>query len=133
MGRFGALMIIAGVALATSGCASTQAQGEARPSVTGTVALPTGAEVTDGVEIHVRLLDQTDSGTEIGSQSIVRPDAFPVAFDVKYDPKYLASDHSYAIEVSVEVRGKTKFKSAPIAVLTQGNPINVQVQTEATE
>lgn len=125
---------MAGAAIVTSGCASTHALGEARPSVTGTVVLPEGSEVTSGAEVRVRLLDQTEANKEIGSQSIERPDAFPVAFNVEYDPKSLASDHSYAIEVSIEVWGKTQFRSAgPVPVLTQGNPTNVRVQTEATQ
>jgi len=133
MRRRGAAWVITGVALAVSGCASTQAQGEARPSVTGTVVLPTGAEITSGAEVHVKLIDRTD-GKEIGCQSIQRPDAFPVAFDVSYDASALASGHNYAIAASIEVWGETKYKSAsPVAVLTQGNPIHVAVQTEATE
>ena len=101
--------------------------------MTGTVVLPTGAEVASGAEVHVRLIDQTGSGVEIGSQAIERPDAFPVAFEVTYDPKYLVSGHTYTIEASVEVWGKTQYKSAPVAVLTDGNPTTVRVQTEATD
>ena len=133
MRRLAALPLIVGVALTAYGCASTQAQGEARPTVTGTVALPEGAEVTSGAVVHVKLVDVTE-GKEIGSESIERPSAFPVPFTVHYDAGDLVAGHDYGVEASIVVWGSTKYRSAkPAPALTNGNPANVAVQTEATD
>jgi uncharacterized lipoprotein YbaY len=133
MRRLAALSLIFGATLAAFGCASTQTQGEARPSVTGSVALPAGAEIISGAVVHVKLVDMTAGNRELGSQSIERPNAFPVDFTVRYSPGDLVAGHSYGIEASVEVNGATKYRSSsPIAVLGEGNPTSVRVQTEAT-
>ncbi len=129
----GVASILFAATLASSGCASTQAEAEARPSITGSVALPSGAVVTSGAVVHVKIIDQTE-GKEIGSQSIDRPNAFPVDFEVRYNPADVVSGHTYGVEASIVVWGDTKFKSAtPVPVLAQGTPATVQVQTEATD
>jgi uncharacterized lipoprotein YbaY len=104
----------------------------ARTAVTGTVTYRQRSALPPQAVIEVKLLDVSRADApaiEIASQTIqANGRQVPFAFELPYDPAQIDPRFNYAVQARITVDGQLKFITTErFAVITQGNPTNVEV------
>jgi len=94
--------------------------------LTGTVTYRQFLVLPPGAEVDVRLLDVTRAdgpGVLVRGLNIRPASAPPIPFDLRYDPAAIRPERSYALEATIAVDGRVRFRSPRrVPVLTAGRP-----------
>jgi len=104
----------------------------ARTAVTGTVTYLQRSALPPQAVIEVKLLDVSRADApaiEIASQTIqTNGRQVPFAFELPYDPAQIDPRFTYAVQARITVDGQLAFiNTERFAVITQGNPTNIEV------
>ncbi|MBD2107908.1 YbaY family lipoprotein [Nodosilinea sp. FACHB-13] len=104
-------------------------------SVTGTVGYLPRIAMPPNAVLEVSLVDVSRAdapGVVLASQSMVFGDRqVPIPFELVYNPDQIDPRLSYAVQARIIVDGDLRFTTTSrFAVITQGNPTNVEVRVE---
>jgi uncharacterized lipoprotein YbaY len=93
-------------------------------TITGTVALPSGASLSGDVALEIRLIDASRGvaeGTVISQERFANPGASPMSFRLRYDRGRISQDAVYLVEAFVFENGLLRYTNTrPFQVLTMG-------------
>jgi putative lipoprotein len=99
--------------------------------VTGKVSYVQPLTLTPDTVVEVKLLDvsrQEPPFKVLAEHGIRNPPPGPVAFELDFDPRMIDPGHQYVVHARITESGRLLFISeTPPAVLTQGNPVEIEV------
>ena len=118
------------IVLAFAGCASTAPRSSSvnygeGVKVSGVVTYRERIAMPKGAVVIARLVDITKSDAPIVlcEQKITAPGQVPVPFVLTADGEDLSEYHNYAIEATINVGGKPRWRNTQqYGVITRGNP-----------
>lgn len=93
-------------------------------TLTGTVALPSGASLSGDVALEIRLIEASRGvaqSTIISQERISNPGASPMSFRLRFDRGRISDDSVYLVEAFVFENGLLRYTNTrPFQVLTMG-------------
>ncbi len=114
------IILLAALALAVGFCV------QRHNTVTGTITFQGDPTIPDGAVLTVELRDvsyQDAASTLIASQTISKPERFPIDFAVRYQPSDIDPRATYGLGIRVTRNDRLIYiNDTAFDVLTRGNP-----------
>ena len=104
--------------LACLACPAPRSQVEGVVTYRERVALP-----ATGVEVEVRLVDDSDLGGTVESVLLRDPGQVPIPFRISYRQYEVEAGRRYVVDATIRVDGRTEWVTRePVPVVTGGAP-----------